>query len=102
MKPVQIEETIKNFFQVSCVRVRVYVVRKWPFRGRSCFVCWNITRVSLWLLCNVHFVQSTQRTPPTDKNIRAWYKQSTEYNYLCKQKSSGRPLPVEAMAPEVL
>jgi len=25
-------------------------------------VCWNITRVSLWLLCNVHFVQSTQRT----------------------------------------
>jgi len=24
-------------------------------------VFWNITRVSLWLLCNVHFVQSTQR-----------------------------------------
>ena len=24
-------------------------------------MCWNITRVSLWLLCNVHFVQSTQR-----------------------------------------
>ena len=23
---------------------------------------WNITRVSLRLLCNVHFVQSTQRT----------------------------------------
>jgi len=42
--------------------MRVYVVRKWPFRGRSRFVCWNITRVSLWLLCNVHFVQSTQRT----------------------------------------
>jgi hypothetical protein len=32
------------------------------FRGRSRFVCWNITRVSLCLLCNVHFVQSTQRT----------------------------------------
>jgi len=29
-------------------------------------VCWNITRVSLWLLCNVHFVQSTQRTRPRD------------------------------------
>jgi hypothetical protein len=42
--------------------MRVYVVRKWPLRGRSHFVCWNITRVSLWLLCNVHFVQSTQRT----------------------------------------
>jgi hypothetical protein len=25
-------------------------------------VFWNITRVMLWLLCNVHFVQSTQRT----------------------------------------
>jgi len=31
-------------------------VRKWPLRGRSRFVCWSITRVSLWLLCNVHFV----------------------------------------------
>jgi len=42
--------------------MRVYVVRKWPLRGRSRFVCWNITRASLWLLCNVHFVQSTKRT----------------------------------------
>ena len=25
-------------------------------------MCWNITRVSLWLLSNAHFVQSTQRT----------------------------------------
>ena len=40
----------------------VYVVRKWSLRERSRFVCWNIPRVSLWLLCNVHFVQSTQRT----------------------------------------
>jgi hypothetical protein len=37
-------------------------------------VCWNITRVSLWLLCNVIFVQSAQT------------------GCLCKQKSSGRPL----------
>jgi len=44
--------------------MRVYVVRKWSFGGRSYFVCWNITRVSLWLLCNVHFVQSTQWTRP--------------------------------------
>jgi len=41
--------------------MRVYVVRKWPLYGRNRFVCWNMTRVSLWLLCNVHFVQSTQR-----------------------------------------
>jgi hypothetical protein len=31
-----------------------------------CFACCNITRVSLWLLCNVYFVQSTQRTRPRD------------------------------------
>ena len=43
--------------------MRVHVVRKWPLRGRSRFVCWNITRrVSLLLLCNMHFVQSRQRT----------------------------------------
>jgi hypothetical protein len=42
--------------------MRRYVVRKWPLRGRNHFVCWNITRVNLWLLCNVNFVQSTQRT----------------------------------------
>jgi len=42
--------------------MREYVVRKWPLLGRSRFVCWNITRVSLWLLCNVYFLQSTQRT----------------------------------------
>ena len=40
----------------------MYVVRKWPLRGISRFVCWNITQVSLWLLCNVHFMQSKQRT----------------------------------------
>jgi len=39
----------------------VYVVRKWLLRGSSRFVCWNVTRVSLRLLCNVHFVQNTQR-----------------------------------------
>ena len=42
--------------------MRVYVVRKWLLRRRSRFVCRNITRVNLWLLCNVNFVQSTQRT----------------------------------------
>ena len=46
--------------------MRVYVVRKWPLRGRSCFVCWNITRVSLWLLYNVHFMQSIRPTVATD------------------------------------
>jgi hypothetical protein len=31
------------------------------------------------------------KDPPTDKTIRAWYKQFTETGCLCKQKSSGRP-----------
>jgi hypothetical protein len=28
------------------------------------------------------------KDPPTDKTIRAWYKQFTETECLCKQKSS--------------
>jgi hypothetical protein len=40
-------------------------------------VCWNITRKRLWLLCNVHFVQSVRT------------------GCLCKQKSIGRPLTAE-------
>jgi len=40
--------------------MRVYVLRKWPLRGINRFVCWNITRISLWLLRSVYFLQSTQ------------------------------------------
>ena len=35
------------------------------------------------------------KDPPTDKTIRAWYKQFTETECLCKQKSCGRPLTAE-------
>jgi hypothetical protein len=35
------------------------------------------------------------KVPPTDKIIRAWYKQFTETVCLCKQKSSGHPLTAE-------
>jgi hypothetical protein len=35
------------------------------------------------------------KDPPTDKIIRAWYKQFTETGCLCKQKSIGRPLHAE-------
>jgi len=35
------------------------------------------------------------KEPPTDKTIRAWYKQFTETGCLCKQKSSGQPLTAE-------
>jgi hypothetical protein len=35
------------------------------------------------------------KDPPTDKTIRACYKQFTETGRLCKQKSSGRPLTAD-------
>jgi len=57
--------------------MRVYVVRKWPLRGRSPFVCWNITRISLWLLCNVHFVQSIR---PTIATWLRWPKGTDHYS----------------------
>jgi hypothetical protein len=43
-------------------------------------VCWNIKYA---------------KDPPTEKTIRAWYKQFTENWCLCKQKSSGGPLTAE-------
>jgi hypothetical protein len=57
--------------------MQVCVVRKWPLRGRSRFVCWNITRVSLWLLCTVQRASRAKyaNDPPTNKTIRAWYEQ---------------------------
>ena len=67
--------------------MRVYVVRKWPLRGRSRFCVLEYHTVSLWLPCNVHFVQSTHRTRLQTKTIRAWYKQFTETGCLCKQKA---------------
>jgi hypothetical protein len=35
------------------------------------------------------------KDPPTDKTIRAWYKQGTETGCLCNQKSSSCPLTAE-------
>jgi hypothetical protein len=74
--------------------MRVYLVRKWLLRGKSRFVCWNTTRVILWLLCNVHFVQITQRTRletrPFVRGINTLLKLG-----VCKQKASGRPLTAE-------
>ena len=41
------------------------------------------------------FLAKYAKDPPTDKTIRAWYKQFTETGCLCKQNSSGRPLTAE-------
>jgi len=72
MKPVHLEGTTQNFFfPVNCFSSYFTFLplgdatvcsEKIAALGRSSFVCWNITQVSLWLLCNVHFMQSTQRT----------------------------------------
>ena len=85
-KPVQTEETTQNVFpsklfsivvHISAARrCECYVVRKWPLRGRSRFVCWNITWVSLWLLYNVHFVQTIR---PTIATWPRWPCTSEEY-----------------------
>jgi transposase len=58
----------------------VYVVIKWPLRGEKSF-------------CVLE--RAKHAKDPTDKTIRAWYKQFTETGCLCKQKSSGRPLAAE-------
>jgi len=41
------------------------------------------------------FLANYAKDPPTDKTIRAWYKQFTENGCLCKQKLSGCPLTAE-------
>jgi len=41
------------------------------------------------------FREKYAKDPPTDKTIRAWYKQLTETGCLCEQKPSGRPLNAE-------
>jgi len=46
--------------------MRVYVVRKWPLRGRSRFVCWNITRVSLWFCATCISCKVRKVTLPRD------------------------------------
>jgi hypothetical protein len=72
----------------------MYVVRKWLLRERSRFVCWNITPVTLDTVQRA-FRAKYAKERPTDKTIRAWYKQFTETGCLCKHKSSGRSLTAE-------
>jgi len=68
-KPVQIEETTRSFyypvssFSFLPLGDASVCSEKMAAPGEKPFcVCWNIIRVSLWLLCNLHFVQSTQST----------------------------------------
>ena len=75
--------------------MRVYVVRKWPIRGRSRSLCWIITQGKSVVNVQRAFRAKCAKYQPTKKTIRAWYKQFTETKCMCKQKSSGRPLTAE-------
>jgi len=45
--------------------MRVYVVRKMAAPGKKSFCVLEYHTVSLWLLCNVHFVQGIRHTIAT-------------------------------------
>ena len=72
--------------------MRAYVVRKWPLRGRSRFVLEYHTSKSVVTVQRA-LCAKYAKDPPTDKTIRARYKQFTETGCLCKLKSS--PLTAE-------
>ena len=73
----------------------MYVVRKWPLRGRRRFVCVGISDSKSVVTVHRAFRAKFAKDTPTDKTIREWCKQLTETGCLCKQKSSGRPLTAE-------
>ena len=97
--PVQIEGAIlKKFFPVSCFSSQFTFL---PLGDAS--LCNEKMAAPQKSFCVLEYhtsksVVTVQRAfrakyakdPPTDKTIRAWYKQFTETECLCKQKLSGR------------
>jgi len=77
--------------------MRVYVVRKWPLWVRSRFCVLEYHTSKSVVTVQRAFRAKYAKDPPTDKTVRAWYKQFTETGCLCKQKSSGRPLTAEEL-----
>ena len=73
----------------------MYVVRKWPLPGEKSFCESEYHTSKSVVTVQRPFRAKYAKDPPTDKTIRAWYKQFTETGCLCKQKSSGRPLTAE-------
>ena len=64
--------------------MRVYVVRKWPLRGRNRFVCWNITRVRLLVTAQRAFRAKYAKiiVPPLPcdlADLKAWITASAKY-----------------------
>jgi hypothetical protein len=75
--------------------MRVYVVRKWPLRREKSFCLLENHTSNSVVPVQRAFRAKYVKDPPTDKKIRAWYKQFTETGSLCKRKSSGRALSAE-------
>jgi hypothetical protein len=67
-------------------------VRKWPLWGKKSFCVLEYRTSKSVVTVQRAFRANYAKDPPTDKTIRAWYKQFTETGCLCKQKSTGRPL----------
>jgi hypothetical protein len=56
----------------------VYVVRKWPLRGRSLFGMLEYHTIKPVFTVQLAFRTRYAKDPPTDKTIRVWYKQFIE------------------------
>jgi hypothetical protein len=67
--------------------MRVYVVIKWPLRGEKSFCVLEYHTSKSVVTVQRAFRAKYAKDPPTDKTIRAWYKQFTETGCLCKQKA---------------
>jgi hypothetical protein len=65
----------------------VYVVRKWPLRGRSLFCVLEYHTSKSVVTVQRAFRAKYAKDSPTDKTIRAWYKQFTETGCLADLKA---------------
>jgi hypothetical protein len=75
--------------------MRVYVVRKWRLPRGKVVLCVEYHTSKSVVTVQRAFREKYAKARPTDKTIRAWYKQFTETGCLFKQKSSGRLLTAE-------
>ena len=61
-------------------------MRKWSLRGEI-VLCVGISHSKSVVTVQRAFRAKYAKDSPTDKTIRAWYKQFTETGCLCKQKA---------------
>ena len=73
----------------------MFVVRKWALRFRLIFYVLKYHTSKSVFTVQRAFHSKYAKDPPTDKTIRAWFKQFAETWCLCKQKSIGCPLTAE-------